>query len=131
MVLYTITNGQASEATTAPAEIKAAITKVLTDNLPTVYYNGYCNYVVPIRHFAKGEVAEYTGGEYQPHHLGRYGIVRNNYYQITINDITQPGEPITDPTVDPSTDKDDETNYWIKVSIKVLSWKIRTQNVIL
>ncbi|UVV56024.1 Mfa1 fimbrilin C-terminal domain-containing protein [Bacteroides fragilis] len=131
MVLYTITNGRASEATTAPAEIKAAITKVLTDNLPTVYYNGYCYYVVPIRHFAKGEVAEYTGGEYQPHHLGRYGIVRNNYYQITINDITQPGEPITDPTVDPSTDKDDETNYWIKVSIKVLSWKIRTQNVIL
>lgn len=131
MVLYTITNGQASEATTAPAEIKAAITKVLTDNLPTVYYNGYCYYVVPIRHFAKGEVAEYTGGEYQPHHLGRYGIVRNNYYQITINDITQPGEPITDPTVDPSTDKDDETNYWINVSIKVLSWKVRTQDVIL
>ena len=58
-------------------------------------------------------------------------IVRNNYYQITINDITQPGEPITDPTVDPPTDKDDETNYWINVSIKVLSWKIRTQNVIL
>ena len=64
-------------------------------------------------------------------HLGRYGIVRNNYYQITINDITQPGEPITDPTVEPSTDKDDETNYWINVSIKVLSWKIRTQDVIL
>ncbi len=129
--LYTITDDQASEDTSAPAKINEAIKKALTDNLPTVYYNGYCYYVVPIRHFAKGEVAEYTGGEYQPHHLGRYGIVRNNYYQITINDITQPGEPITDPTVDPSTDKDDETNYWINVSIKVLSWKIRTQDVIL
>lgn len=129
MMLYTITNGQASEATTAPAEINNAIKKVLTDNLPTVYYNGYCYYVVPIRHFSKGEVADYTGGEYQPVHLGRYGIVRNNYYQITINDITKPGEPITDPTVEPSTDKDDETNYMINVSIKVLSWKIRTQDV--
>lgn len=129
--LYTITDGQVSEATSAPTEINEAITKALTDNPPTVYYKGYCYYVVPIRHFAKDEVADYTGGEYQPHHLGRYGIVRNNYYQITINDITQPGEPITDPTVDPSTDKDDETNYWINVSIKVLSWKVRTQDVIL
>ena len=129
--LYTITDGLASEDTSAPVEINEAIKKALTDNPPTVYYNGYCYYVVPIRHFAKGEVADYTGGEYQPNHLGRYGIVRNNYYQITINDITQPGEPITDPTVDPSIDKDDETNYWIKVSIKVLSWKIRTQEVTL
>lgn len=117
--------------TDASDAVKTAITKALTDNPPTVYYNGYCYYVVPIRHFAKDEVADYTGGEYQPNHLGRYGIVRNNYYQITINDITQPGEPITDPTVDPSTDKDDETNYWINVSIKVLSWKVRTQDVIL
>ena len=129
--LYTITDDQASEDTSAPAKIDEAIKKALTDNPPTVYYNGYCYYVVPIRHFAKSEVADYTGGEYQPNHLGRYGIVRNNYYQITINDITQPGEPITDPTVEPSTDKDDETNYWINVSIKVLSWKIRTQDVIL
>lgn len=117
--------------TDASDAVKTAITKALTDNPPTVYYKGYCYYVVPIRHFAKSEVADYTGGEYQPNHLGRYGIVRNNYYQITINDITQPGEPITDPTVDPSTDKDDETNYWINVSIKVLSWKVRTQEVIL
>lgn len=131
MVLYTITDGQASEASKAPAKINEAIKNALTDNPPTVYYKGYCYYVVPIRHFAKDEVADYTGGEYQPNHLGRYGIVRNNYYQITINDITQPGEPITDPTVDPSTDKDDETNYWINVSIKVLSWKVRTQEVIL
>ena len=107
--------------TDASDAVKTAITKALTDNPPTVYYKGYCYYVVPIRHFAKDEVADYTGGEYQPNHLGRYGIVRNNYYQITINDITQPGEPITDPTVEPSTDKDDETNYWINVSIKVLS----------
>lgn len=131
MVLYTITDGQASEASKTPAEINEYIKNALTDNPPTVYYKGYCYYVVPIRHFAKDEVADYTGGEYQPNHLGRYGIVRNNYYQITINDITQPGEPITDPTVDPSTDKDDETNYWINVSIKVLSWKVRTQDVIL
>lgn len=129
--LYTITDGQALEVTAAPAEINGAIVKALTDNPPTVYYKGYCYYVVPIRHFAKSEVADYTGGEYQPNHLGRYGIVRNNYYQITINDITQPGEPITDPTVDPSIDKDDETNYRINVSIKVLSWKIRTQEVTL
>ncbi|MCS2328683.1 Mfa1 family fimbria major subunit [Bacteroides fragilis] len=131
MVLYTITDGQASEAASAPTKINEAIKNALTDNPPTVYYKGYCYYVVPIRHFAKSEVADYTGGEYQPNHLGRYGIVRNNYYQITINDITQPGEPITDPTVDPSIDKDDETNYWINVSIKVLSWKVRTQDVIL
>ncbi|MFQ9296460.1 MAG: Mfa1 family fimbria major subunit [Bacteroides fragilis] len=131
MELYTIADGQASEVSNAPVEINEAIAKALTDNPPTVYYNGYCYYVVPIRHFAKSEVADYTGGEYQPNHLGRYGIVRNNYYQITINDITQPGEPITDPTVDPSIDKDDETNYWINVSIKVLSWKIRTQEVTL
>lgn len=51
--LYTITDDQASEDPSAPAKINEAIKKALTDNPPTVYYNGYCYYVVPIPPFRK------------------------------------------------------------------------------
>ena len=72
-----------------------------------IYYNGYCYYEVPIRHFTDQEVPldeDHVNGQDQ---LGRYGIVRNHYYQLSINSINKPGKPISEDEVIPDTDPDD------------------------
>ena len=59
-------------------------------------------------------------------HLGRYGVVRNNWYDIQIASISGPGEPTVPPTPE---DPDDEESGYIKATIRILSWAKRTQNV--
>ena len=102
----------------------------------SVYYNGYCYYEIPVRHFNDTEVplAGQTGAVdaniNDESQLGRYGIVRNHWYQLTINKITQPGKPITTDPVDPEDKPDDLTEeYAMNVTAKVLRWAVRTQNV--
>lgn len=78
--------------------------------------------------------------------LGRYGVVRNNAYEITINAVNGPGtpwipdptEPVnpTDPTdpdkpinpTDPTT-PDDEVDANLSVQVKVHDWTIWTHGV--
>lgn len=72
--------------------------------------------------------------------LGRWGVVRNNAYTVTINKISQPGLPyIPDPTdpdiVDPSNPDpekptpDDKESAFISVSITVNNWTTWVQSV--
>ncbi|HIX86816.1 MAG TPA: Mfa1 family fimbria major subunit [Candidatus Parabacteroides intestinigallinarum] len=59
-------------------------------------------------------------------HLGRYGVVRNNWYELHITKITSPGEPEIPDT--PDTPDDEETGY-VKAEIRILAWAKRTQDV--
>lgn len=59
-------------------------------------------------------------------HLGRYGVVRNNWYEIVIGSISGPGSP-EEPG--PGPDPDDKEYAWINARINVLSWAKRVQNV--
>ena len=59
-------------------------------------------------------------------HLGRYGMVRNNWYELQINSVSGPGEPEI-PGI-PS-EPVDETNSYINCEINVLSWAKRQQGV--
>ncbi len=121
---------EANEVKGAKEAIAAAITAAIDarNNPVTVYVGGYSYYEVPLRHFNDSEVAPYAGGEYEPEHLGRYGIVRNNYYKLTINAITTPGKPISDKPI-PTKDRDDVEEYYIDTEIQVLSWNVRNQVV--
>ena len=60
-------------------------------------------------------------------YLGRYGVLRNNWYDIVVDGIKTLGsaKPI-DYTTDPT--PDDELEGYINVQINVLSWARRTQN---
>lgn len=60
--------------------------------------------------------------------LGRYGIVRNNWYQIEISGISQIGDPIV---VTPDDTPDDKTRNYLSVKIHILPWALRTQSEIL
>lgn len=58
--------------------------------------------------------------------LGRYGVLRNNWYELEVNSITGIGEPRI-PQVPTTNDPDDELKQFISVNINVLSWAKRVQ----
>ena len=95
------------------------------------YKNGESYYIARIKHFGddltpwnEGD-ATYDGNNLN--WLGRYGVLRNNWYDLTINKISGPGYPDV-PKVKPG-DADDEDTKYISVSVKILDWAKRSQNV--
>ncbi|MDE6342020.1 MAG: Mfa1 fimbrilin C-terminal domain-containing protein [Muribaculaceae bacterium] len=64
-------------------------------------------------------------------YLGRYGIVRNNWYDLQITDITKLGDPQDPAKWDGSWPgkPDDNKDEYIAVVLRVLSWAKRTQSV--
>lgn len=56
--------------------------------------------------------------------LGKYGIVRNHSYQISLNSIKGFGTPVYDPnkTIVPTVPSDDKT--YLAAKINVLSWRV-------
>lgn len=104
------------------------------------YDNGLAYYPVNIKHF--GDVytswtAPTTGdlnisypntdGQAANKWLGRYGVLRNNWYQIDVTDVTNIGYS----DVPVITDPDDPVARYISVKINILSWAVRKQSVIL
>ncbi len=59
-------------------------------------------------------------------YLGRYGVLRNNWYNISVTKIRFLGEPVPNTTSWPGT-PDDELDTYIAFKINVLSWAKRTQ----
>lgn len=113
----------------------------------TVYTDGYAYYPVLIKHFGdqltpwniEGTGKEWsttqpstnniypsTDEERDANYLGRYGVVRNNWYELSVNKVLRPGSPVIN---SPSTNPDDELNSYISVSINILSWAKRSQDV--
>lgn len=97
------------------------------------YYKDGANYYYTtlIRHFDDTEGVTYTAGTdngYSEKHLGRYGVVRNNWYELKVNSISGPGEPDVD---NPGEETDDDNEGYINCAINVLSWAKRSQSVAL
>lgn len=113
----------------------------------TVYTNGYAYYPVLIKHFGDQLTPwniEGTGKEWsttQPstnniypgtdeernnNYLGRYGVVRNNWYELKINSVKRPGKSTINT---PKDTPDDNLDSYISVSINILSWAKRSQDV--
>lgn len=95
---------------------------------PIKYYKGGVSYYYAalIRHFNDSEAKWEADEAYALKHLGRYGVVRNNWYDITINSISGPGDPAIVP---PSGNPDDNAEGYIRAEINVLSWAKRSQGV--
>lgn len=64
--------------------------------------------------------------------LGRYGVLRNNWYDLDITDVSRLGAA-TPEELDVKNDPtpDDNLKSYISVKINVLSWAKRTQGAIL
>ncbi len=95
------------------------------------YKNGESYYIARIKHFGDDltpwKEGNATYGEKNLEWLGRYGVLRNNWYDLTINKISGPGYPDV-PEVKPDTPDDEDTKY-INVSVKILDWAKRSQSV--
>ena len=97
-------------------------------------------YYVPIRHFddteapwsADGKTKSYPDGDgkAEQNWLGRYGVLRNNWYVINVSGIEGFGSA-TIPDLKDNTDDDDDLKEYISVKINVLSWAKRTQEAVL
>lgn len=99
----------------------------------TTYVNGESYYIARIKHFGDDltpwNAGEDTYGTDNEKYLGRYGVLRNNWYDLTVNSISGPGYPDV-PEVKPNTADDEDTKY-INVSVKILDWAKRSQSVVL
>lgn len=95
------------------------------------YKNGESYYIARIKHFGDDLTPWVAGNDnYNGNNLnwlGRYGVLRNNWYDLTINSISGPGYPDI-PEVKP-TDPDDEDTKYINVEVKILDWAKRSQSV--
>lgn len=122
-------------------ETLESFTTNLNNALPKIvrYKGGVAYYAVRIKHFGDTEgtpwnVAEQgvtAGGNSKIYpganegwFLGRYGVVRNNWYDISVNKIQTLGDATT-PAL--SNTPDDVLDNYISVSINVLSWSMHTQ----
>lgn len=112
-------------------------TKLGLDKTPGIktYENGVCYYIARIRHF-NDALTPWSSGEEtygtnnatnNASYLGRYGVLRNNWYDLEVTKFSAPGYPDV-PVVNP-TDPDDEDTKYINVEVKILDWAKRSQQV--
>ena len=95
----------------------------------STYAGGESYYIARIKHFGD-DLTSWKSGSYGKNnleYLGRYGVLRNNWYELTVNSVSNPGYPSV-PEVKPNT-PDDEDDEYISVSVKILKWAKRSQNV--
>lgn len=96
----------------------------------STYASGDSYYVARIKHFGDALTNWDSSQSYDDDNLsflGRYGVLRNNWYELTVNSVSGPGYPSV-PEVKPNTPDDENDNY-IKVSVKILKWAKRSQTV--
>lgn len=97
----------------------------------STYLNGTSYYIARIKHFGDSQTpwksGEPTYGDNNDKYLGRYGVLRNNWYDMTVEKISGPGYPDV-PEINPTTPDDEDTKY-INVSVKILDWAKRSQSV--
>lgn len=116
--------------------LKAAGTDPIVDPIVGIatYKSGESYYIARIKHF--GALTPWTEGQEtygtnndanNTMYLGRYGVLRNNWYELTVGSVSGPGTPDV-PTIKPK-EPDDESYKYISVSVKILSWAKRTDTV--
>lgn len=108
----------------------------LSDNKKiSTYYEGVSYYIARIKHFGdaltpwnSGDPTYGTGAEAKKKYLGRYGMVRNNWYELQVNSISNPGSPDV-PEVNPDSPDDESDKYYINCSVRILSWAKRVHGI--
>lgn len=152
---YTLTSIYVKDASASkfksgvPAALQStntALIETIKNNVGTIsyYQNGEAYYYVLIRHFDDtqtpwdaDELTAGLSGSYPDNYqsktaeenwLGRYGVVRNNWYQVAVTGIAQIGD--AEAPIIPGK-PDDTREQWIKAEINVLSWAVRTQDAVL
>lgn len=132
----TVTKATGDAVTLQPEDVTAINNKLgLSEGYGiSTYKNGESYYIARIKHF--GALTPWTEGQEtyginnndnNTKYLGRYGVLRNNWYELKVGSVSGPGTPDV-PTIKP-TEPDDESYKYISVSVRILSWAKRSQDV--
>ena len=125
--------------TTAKAEAEAALTV-------SCYKGGLSYYNIRIQHFGEYETPWDAARGVQPgetieqiygaaatrtaDYLGRYGVVRDNWYNLSIEGIAKLGSAEPKPVNGDNTPDDEiEQEYYISAHVHILPWVLRTQHI--
>lgn len=128
-------------SSTLPA-VDTKIQAIMDGIKVATYEKGISYYPVRIKHFGddltpwkstETPLPTVSDGAYpttnqDANYLGRYGVLRNNWYNIDVQGIKKLGSPVV-PEV--TGDTDDELAAYISVKINVLSWATRKQSATL
>lgn len=109
----------------------------------TKYNEGVAYYDVRFKHFgddltpwiAPGssvdtpDTAYGTDAAATSNYLGRYGMVRNNWYELNITSFKNLGKPVVNDLNVEKSDDNNEAEKWISFKINILAWALRLQNV--
>lgn len=112
----------------------------------TKYVGGVSYYAIPVQHFgetstpwtADGEKEQITtGATYgkdetaSKNYLGRYGMVRNNWYELSITNIMGLGDTAEPDITTDMSDDNNKVKKYIAVEVHTFSWAKRTQGIVL
>ncbi len=119
----------------------SVVAQINADNEFSYYAGGVAYYPVMIKHFGDDltpwDIQGVSGESYpndnwsktaEENWLGRYGVLRNNWYDIQVTAVNKLGSADV-PTA--YGEPDDPIESWISVYINILSWAKRTQSVTL
>lgn len=120
----------------ADNKVKEAVVNTINEKLGlsadagiATYLDGVTYYIARIKHF--NELTPWTAGTAygtdDATFLGRYGVLRNNWYDLSVNSISGLGYPDV-PEVKPNM-PDDENEQYINVEVKILDWAKRSQSI--
>ena len=129
--LHKITADNIEYKGTGTSLVAANIDKIneklgLTETGISTYLNGEAYYIARIKHF--NELTPWKAGQAYTDNksfLGRYGVLRNNWYELSVNKVSGLGYPDV-PEVKPTV-PDDENDQYINVEVKILDWAMRKQ----
>ena len=153
-VSITLTNDASTGTATVTAVTQAArasgsagatafdalnLVSYFANNIALKFYDdGYCYYRVLIRHFDDTQtpwasVASMTDnsttqvyGSNAASYLGRYGVVRNNWYNIRVTSVTHVGSPII-PEL--TSDADDKVEQLLNATLQISGWEGHNQDL--
>lgn len=122
---------------------EATITNLNAYYRYTVYTGGVAYYDVRFKHFgddltpwiAPGssvdtpDTAYGTDAAATSNYLGRYGMVRNNWYEVNITSFKNLGKPVINDLNVEKSDDNNEAEKWISFKINILAWALRIQIV--
>ena len=115
--------------TTGTATLTAEELAKIGGHIGTIAYHkeGVSYYEARIQHFGDTYCPWVSGDNtYDEVDLGRWGVLRNNWYELSVTKVSGPGSA----EIIPDTDEwDDVDKYYISVKVNVLAWAKRTQSV--
>lgn len=105
------------------------------------FKDGYAYYTILIKHFgdeltpwnpATKTTESYPGSDKEQNWLGRYGVLRNNWYKLEVTGVAAIGAS-TPGELDVNNDNtpDDNLKRYISCKINALSWAVRKQGTVL